>query len=62
MFEMDLAASVQKVTEDAMLKIARHVHRETGLDNLCLAGGAGKQSSSAPRAPLLRGSIIERGN
>jgi len=37
--EMDLAASVQKVTEDAMLKIARHVHRETGLDNLCLAGG-----------------------
>jgi carbamoyltransferase len=37
--EMDLAASVQKVTEDAMLRIARHVHRETGLDNLCLAGG-----------------------
>ncbi|HQZ18934.1 MAG TPA: carbamoyltransferase N-terminal domain-containing protein, partial [Vicinamibacteria bacterium] len=37
--EMDLAASVQKVTEDAMLKIARHVHQETGLDNLCLAGG-----------------------
>jgi carbamoyltransferase len=37
--EMDLAASVQKVTEDAMLRIARHVHRETGLENLCLAGG-----------------------
>ncbi len=37
--EMDLAASVQKVTEDAMLKIAGHVHKETGLDNLCLAGG-----------------------
>ena len=37
--EMDLAASVQMVTEDAMLKIARHVHRETGLDHLCLAGG-----------------------
>jgi len=37
--EMDLAASVQKVTEDAMLRIARHVHQETGLDNLCLAGG-----------------------
>jgi carbamoyltransferase len=37
--EMDLAASVQKVTEDAMLRIARHVHKETGLDNLCLAGG-----------------------
>lgn len=37
--EMDLAASVQKVTEEAMLRIARHVHRETGLENLCLAGG-----------------------
>jgi carbamoyltransferase len=37
--EMDLAASVQRVTEDAMLRIARHVHNETGLDNLCLAGG-----------------------
>ena len=37
--EMDLAASVQRVTEDAMLKIARHVHQATGLDNLCLAGG-----------------------
>ena len=37
--EMDLAASVQRVTEDAMLRIARHVHNETGLSNLCLAGG-----------------------
>jgi len=37
--EMDLAASVQKVTEDAMLRIARHVHKETGHENVCLAGG-----------------------
>ena len=37
--EMDLAASVQKVTEEIMLRMVRHVHRETGLDNLCLAGG-----------------------
>ncbi len=37
--EMDIAASVQKVTEEVMLRIARHVHRQTGLDNLCLAGG-----------------------
>jgi carbamoyltransferase len=37
--EMDIAASVQKVTEDAMLKAARHVHAQTGLKNLCLAGG-----------------------
>jgi carbamoyltransferase len=36
---MDLAASIQAVTEEAMLNIARHVHRETGLKNLCLAGG-----------------------
>lgn len=37
--EMDLAASIQIVTEEAMLNIARHVHRETGVENLCLAGG-----------------------
>ncbi|HEX2339706.1 MAG TPA: carbamoyltransferase [Vicinamibacterales bacterium] len=37
--EMDLAASVQKVTEEIMLRMVRHLHRETGLDSLCLAGG-----------------------
>ncbi len=38
--EMDLAASVQWVTEEIMLRMAQHVHRETGrLRNLCLAGG-----------------------
>ena len=37
--DMDLAASIQAVTEEAMLNIAWHVHRETGLKNLCLAGG-----------------------
>jgi carbamoyltransferase len=37
--EMDLAASVQVVTEEIMLRMARHVHRETGMTNLCLAGG-----------------------
>jgi carbamoyltransferase len=37
--EMDLAASIQLVTEEVMLKIAVHVHRETGMKNLCLAGG-----------------------
>ena len=36
---MDLAASVQVVTEEIMLRMARHVHRETGMENLCLAGG-----------------------
>lgn len=37
--EMDLAASIQAVTEEVMLRVARHVHHETGLPNLCLAGG-----------------------
>lgn len=37
--EMDLAASIQKVTEEIMLRAARHVHRQTGVNNLCLAGG-----------------------
>lgn len=37
--EMDLAASVQAVTEEVMLRTARHVHQETGLKNLVLAGG-----------------------
>jgi carbamoyltransferase len=37
--DMDLAASIQLVTEEAMLHIARHVHSKTGLKNLCLAGG-----------------------
>jgi carbamoyltransferase len=37
--EMDIAASIQKVTEEAMLRAARHVHAQTGSRNLCLAGG-----------------------
>jgi len=37
--EMDLARSVQVVTEEMMLKVTRHVHKVTGQKNLCLAGG-----------------------
>src|SRR5205085_5457908 len=37
--EMDLARSVQDVCEEAMLRMARHAHKETGERNLCLAGG-----------------------
>lgn len=37
--EMDLAASIQAVTEEVMLRMARHVHRQTGHKNLVLAGG-----------------------
>src|SRR2546430_17304027 len=36
---MDLAASIQAVTEEVVLKLARGVARETGERNLCLAGG-----------------------
>jgi carbamoyltransferase len=37
--EMDLAASVQKVCEEVMLRIANSVHAKTGMKHLCLAGG-----------------------
>ena len=37
--EMDLAASVQKVTEEILLWIVRHIHATTGAKHLCLAGG-----------------------
>lgn len=37
--EMDMARSVQVVTEEIMLKMARHVHELTGMKHLCLAGG-----------------------
>jgi carbamoyltransferase len=37
--EMDLARSVQDVTEEVMLKMAAFAHRETGMRDLCLAGG-----------------------
>lgn len=35
----DIAASLQKVTEDILLAMARDLHERTGLDNLCAAGG-----------------------
>ncbi|MGE3153633.1 MAG: carbamoyltransferase [Nitrospiraceae bacterium] len=37
--EMDLARSIQEVTEEVMLRLSRTLHRETGVENLCLAGG-----------------------
>ena len=36
---MDLAASIQQVTEEIVLKLGNALHRETGIENLCLAGG-----------------------
>jgi len=37
--EMDIAASIQKVTEKVVLRLAQTIHAETGEENLCLAGG-----------------------
>ena len=37
--EMDLARSVQEVTEEVVLKVAKHVKKQTGMKYLCLAGG-----------------------
>src|SRR5438552_8161325 len=56
--EMDLAASVQVVTEEIMLRMARHVHRETGMENLCLAGGVALNCVGNGR--LLRGGPFRR--
>ncbi len=48
----DVAASIQAVVEDVVLKMARHVHRTTGLRRLCLAGGVALNSVANGR--LLR--------
>ena len=37
--DMDLAASIQKVTEEIVLRAAHHLHEITNCENLCLAGG-----------------------
>ncbi len=56
--EMDLARSVQVVTEEAVLRMARHVHAETGEANLCLAGGVALNCVANGR--LLREGPFER--
>src|SRR5206468_1194190 len=40
----DIAASIQRVTEELLLGMARHVHRQTGMKRLCIAGGVGLNS------------------
>jgi len=37
--EMDLARSIQAITEEVMLKMTNYVHKETGMKKLCMAGG-----------------------
>ena len=40
----DIAASIQRVTEETLLKMARHLHERTGLKHLCMAGGVALNS------------------
>ena len=56
--EMDLAASVQAVTEEVVLKLARSIARETGERNLCLAGGVAL--NCVANGKLLRARCFER--
>ncbi|MFN8544408.1 MAG: carbamoyltransferase [Candidatus Binatia bacterium] len=56
--EMDLARSIQVVTEEVVLRMARHVQRETGETNLCLAGGVALNCVGNGR--LLREGPFER--
>ncbi|MEO8720321.1 MAG: carbamoyltransferase C-terminal domain-containing protein [Ginsengibacter sp.] len=43
-YHLDLAASVQTITERAIFHILNHVQKKTGLENLCLAGGVAQNS------------------
>ena len=56
--EMDLARSVQDVTELVMLRMARHVRKETGERNLCLAGGVAL--NCVANGKILREKIFDR--
>jgi carbamoyltransferase len=55
--EMDLARSIQEVTEEIVIKIARHVKKVTGKKYLCLAGGVALNCVS--NGNLLRSGIFE---
>jgi carbamoyltransferase len=56
--EMDLAASVQAVTEEVVIKLARGIQKGTGLKNLCLAGGVAL--NCVANGKLLRENIFEK--
>ncbi len=55
--EMDLARSVQEVTEEVMLKMAKYVRKETGMKYLCLAGGVAL--NCVANGKLLRSGLFE---
>ena len=55
--EMDLAASIQAVTEEVVIKLAKGIAMSTGLKNLCLAGGVAL--NCVANGKLLRESVFE---
>ncbi len=55
---MDVARSIQQVTEEIMLRLARHARDETGMTNLCMAGGVALNCVANGR--ILREKIFER--
>jgi carbamoyltransferase len=55
--DMDLARSIQDVTEEIMFRMAKHVRTETGLKNLCLAGGVAL--NCVANGKILREGIFE---
>jgi carbamoyltransferase len=55
--EMDLASSIQAVTEEIVIKLARHIQQTTGEKNLCLAGGVAL--NCVANGKLLREGIFE---
>ena len=56
--EMDLAASIQKVTEEIIVKLCRSIAKETGEKNLCLAGGVAL--NCVANGILYRNNIFEK--
>ena len=56
-FHMDIAASIQVVTEEIVLKLARSLREESGIKNLCLAGGVAL--NCVANGILLRENIFE---
>jgi carbamoyltransferase len=56
--EMDLAASIQAVTEEVVLRLARGIAAETGEKNLCLAGGVAL--NCVANGKLLRAKVFDR--
>lgn len=55
---MDLARSIQAVAEEAIFRMARHVHEETGEENLCMAGGVAL--NSVANGKLARSDLFDR--